>query len=151
MLMQVRHHMHQNFKIFNLWLIFDVGDVADWYRYSCWLLPGGHWSSSPTPYLGPQSIYGRDQLFFGLIHLLAKSRVYGHKSRQPRTTACVALWALEFQTCHPILWSKPRMELDHDSSCRWWKFSSLQLESKTVHGSMQRVSGEPLYKRNPIR
>ena len=48
----------------NSWLIFDVGDVADWYRYSCWLLPGGHWSPSPTPYIyRPQSIYGREQLF----------------------------------------------------------------------------------------
>ena len=151
MLMQtfrVQHHMHQNLKILGWYLMLAMLPIDTDTVVDCSPVVIGHPPHSIS--LAPIYIWARAALFVSFIYWQSQGYMVTNHASQERLPVFF-LWALEFQACHPILWSKPRMELDHDSSCRWWKFSSLQLESKTVHGSMQRVSGEPLYKRNPIR
>ena len=81
----------QKLKLWNPRLISDAGDVADWYRYSCWLLPGGHWSSSPTQNLDHQSIFRSRAAFFVSFIYCQQSQegLYGHKSWWQRRTAHV--------------------------------------------------------------
>ena len=126
--------------------------VDIWCWRCCWLIKiqlliGGPWSSSPTPYLGHHPIYGRA---FGLIHLLANSKVWSQimpakkAELQQWTDVALSFWVPNLS---PILWAETQ------DGWFWITIPSLTMktfrtcnQSKTAHGSMERVSGVPLYK-----